>query len=95
MWIESDHSRSLLNKHSIEKTIEILKEKAILSAKYTSGDKTYVYRGGWCYEVNNDETNVNFIGRDEDSIKFRKHFANKGQLPLVDDGNGNWSVHMD
>jgi hypothetical protein len=51
--------------------IKILKKRAIVSAEYESGTKTYVFKGH-CYDVNSAETVVFYCGYDEDSLSFYK-----------------------
>jgi hypothetical protein len=65
-----DRENNPLEGLSIESTLKVLKKEAIMSAEYVSGDKTYVYKEGHCYDVNKSETYIEYIGRDNDSINF-------------------------
>jgi hypothetical protein len=49
--------------------INFLKKRAIVSAEYESGTKTYVFEGH-CYDVDKAETNVFYCGYDQDSFDF-------------------------
>jgi hypothetical protein len=69
---EEKNMKNPLEGLQVDITIKILKKKAIVSAEYESGDKTYVYKGGHCYLVNKAETAAMYCWYDDDSINFYK-----------------------